>query len=185
MNTPLTALIDRNGFGEWLNQNGLVGTGVEIGVLYGDYSRQLLRTWKGEHLVGIDPYMVQPSSVYRDGCNIPDIERVRDDIIKEFAREPRYRLILQKSMDAVGQFADGSLVMVYVDGNHSKESCGQDADAWWPKVKSGGVLAGHDFYIRRDQYQNCGVFDAIWDFAHKVGLRPHVTNCTSWWFVKP
>ena len=185
MSIPITALVNRDGFGEWLNQNGLLGIGVEIGVFHGEYSRQLLRTWKGAHLVGIDPYMRQPDSVYRDGCNVAEMEQIRDDIIKEFAREPRYRLIVQKSMDAVEQFADGSLDMVYIDGNHSYAAAFEDMNGWWPKVKMGGVLAGHDTYTRQDEYQDCDVGNALWDFCHNKKLRPCLKNCTSWFILKP
>jgi len=42
-------------------------------------------------------------------------------------------------------FADESIDFVFVDANHTKESVRQDLEAWWPKIKPGGTLAGHDY----------------------------------------
>jgi hypothetical protein len=46
---------------------------------------------------------------------------------------------------AAGRFADKSVSFVFIDANHSEESVSRDIAAWLPKVKPGGVLAGHDW----------------------------------------
>lgn len=48
------------------------------------------------------------------------------------------------SLDAVSQFEDGSLDLVFVDGDHTYEGCLADIKAWLPKVRPGGAIAGHD-----------------------------------------
>merc|ERR1712060_898593 len=40
---------------------------------------------------------------------------------------------------------DQSLDLAFLDGDHSEEALAADIRAWAPKVKSGGVLAGHDY----------------------------------------
>lgn len=42
-------------------------------------------------------------------------------------------------------FADKSLDAVFIDADHEYSSVAQDIDAWRPKIKDGGVLAGHDY----------------------------------------
>src|SRR5262249_3794937 len=42
-------------------------------------------------------------------------------------------------------FEDGSVDFVFVDGDHGYEAVKRDLAAWFPKVKAGGVLAGHDY----------------------------------------
>lgn len=37
------------------------------------------------------------------------------------------------------------LAAVFIDGDHSYESCREDIVAWLPKVRRGGILAGHDY----------------------------------------
>ena len=51
------------------------------------------------------------------------------------------------SMDAVRTFDDNSLDFVYIDGNHDFLNVTQDINAWFKKVRPGGILAGHD-YVR-------------------------------------
>lgn len=38
-----------------------------------------------------------------------------------------------------------SVNMVFVDGEHSYEGCKSDIEAWLPIVKSGGIIAVHDY----------------------------------------
>ncbi len=54
------------------------------------------------------------------------------------------QLISHLSWEAAKQFPDASLDMVFIDADHSYEPVARDIDAWVPKVKPGGILAGHD-----------------------------------------
>jgi predicted O-methyltransferase YrrM len=47
----------------------------------------------------------------------------------------------------VHSFADGSLDMVYIDACHRYDDVLSDLERWWPKVKPGGILAGHDVFF--------------------------------------
>jgi predicted O-methyltransferase YrrM len=49
------------------------------------------------------------------------------------------------SVEAAKLYQDQSLDFVYIDGDHELESVRADLEAWAPKVKQGGVLAGDDF----------------------------------------
>lgn len=49
------------------------------------------------------------------------------------------------SLDASLQFEDKSLDFVFIDAAHDYASVLLDIDAWMPKVKPGGILAGHDY----------------------------------------
>lgn len=49
------------------------------------------------------------------------------------------------SVEAAKKYNDNSLDFVFIDGDHSYQGCSQDISAWWPKVKPGGILAGHDY----------------------------------------
>lgn len=48
------------------------------------------------------------------------------------------------SSAAAHSHADGSLFAVWLDAGHTKENVLSDVRAWLPKVRSGGILAGHD-----------------------------------------
>lgn len=49
------------------------------------------------------------------------------------------------SARAAELFAPESLDFVFIDGDHKYASVMEDLDCWWPAVKLGGVLAGHDY----------------------------------------
>jgi predicted O-methyltransferase YrrM len=59
--------------------------------------------------------------------------------------EKRCHLLTMSSPDAAALFADKSLAAVYVDGDHSYEGAKADILAWWPKIRPGGYMCGHDY----------------------------------------
>lgn len=49
------------------------------------------------------------------------------------------------SAESAASFADASLDGVFIDAAHDYESVVRDVAAWFPKVKPGGIFAGHDY----------------------------------------
>lgn len=60
------------------------------------------------------------------------------------------------SVSASKMYSDESINAVFIDADHGYESVKKDILAWMPKVKTGGILAGHD-YIRT----HSGVIQAV------------------------
>ena len=54
---------------------------------------------------------------------------------------------------------DGSLDFVFIDASHEYEHVKADILKWYPKVKNGGVLAGHDCYPNNPEFG--GVYKAV------------------------
>ena len=50
-----------------------------------------------------------------------------------------------QSVEAAKKFKKASLDLVFIDGSHDFESVCSDIETWLPKIKPGGVLAGHDY----------------------------------------
>jgi hypothetical protein len=61
------------------------------------------------------------------------------------------------SWEGAQLYADQSLDWVYIDADHHYEPVCRDIDAWLPKVKPGGVIAGHDY----SNYPGFGVIQAV------------------------
>ena len=59
-------------------------------------------------------------------------------------------LIRKTSVQAAKQFKNASLDFVFIDGSHDTDSVCADIDAWLPKVKAGGIIAGHDYKTHRE-----------------------------------
>ena len=79
--------------------------------------------------------------------------------------------IIARSVRAAAVFADGSLDLVFIDADHSFAAVREDLRAWWPKVRPGGLLAGHD-------YAWPGVASAVHEFFGRQGLVvPESPSC--------
>jgi len=50
-----------------------------------------------------------------------------------------------KTIEATDLFEDKSLDAVFIDADHSYEAVKLDIINWMPKIRKGGILAGHDY----------------------------------------
>ena len=74
--------------------------------------------------------------------------------------------IISKSVEGAKLYEDESLDFVNIDANHDYEYIYEDVIAWYPKVKIGKIIAGHDIQfdgvskalneLLRGQYMICG-----------------------------
>jgi predicted O-methyltransferase YrrM len=62
------------------------------------------------------------------------------------------------SWEAASNYKDESLDFVFIDAAHDYESVSKDILNWFPKIKKGGTIAGHDYHF------NVGVYQAVNDF---------------------
>ncbi len=65
---------------------------------------------------------------------------------KENMGDRDYQAVRKPSVEAAEWYADESLDAVFIDANHTYESVKEDIAAWYPKVKKGGYIAGHDYF---------------------------------------
>ncbi len=61
--------------------------------------------------------------------------------------EGHFRVMFEQvdSFVAANNFKDGSIDMVFLDGNHCYEFISKDIAAYLPKMKKGGIISGHDY----------------------------------------
>ena len=86
--------------------------------------------------------------------------------------EGRYTFIQGKSPDMSDMFNDDSLDFVFVDGDHSYEGCKADIEAWWPKLKKGGIMSGDDYgHTYNPAEGKYGVVEAVEEFAKENNLK--------------
>jgi hypothetical protein len=55
------------------------------------------------------------------------------------------RILPMRSKEAAGMYPEKSLDFVFIDAGHTYDEVRWDIDTWLPKIKKGGVIAGHDF----------------------------------------
>ena len=53
--------------------------------------------------------------------------------------------IRMTSLDAVSLYENRSLDFIFIDASHEYEDVKKDIIGWYPKLKLGGIIAGHDY----------------------------------------
>jgi predicted O-methyltransferase YrrM len=90
------------------------------------------------------------SGEHQQGSPCEDIDVINKKLFDVFLENTKsiekYITPIQKpSVEAANDFEDNSLSFVFIDASHDYENVKKDINAWYPKMKSGGTLAGHDW----------------------------------------
>ena len=169
----------RNDIPFFLNDHNMRGTVVEIGVYQAEYASFFMSHWSGDMMYGIDPFLKHNKEDYDDFLNEVSQEyydNLYNSVCAQFKCYNNYTLLRTTSEQAVTQFEDNSLDMVFVDGNHSYDHVMNDSRLWYPKIKTGGMLAYHDYIlpsVSRVKYPwLTGVFFAVNNFMCEINFDP-------------
>jgi predicted O-methyltransferase YrrM len=84
------------------------------------------------------------------------------------------------SWDAAFLFEDNYFDFVFIDADHEYDSVKKDIEAWFPKVKKGGILAGHDYGYPKWP----GVKIAVDEFSLKNNLKVNSINNLYIWYYE-
>lgn len=146
----------------------------EIGVWQGKCSEKLLRARPQLFLYAVDAWQAPaPESTYgQSGDKKAGMDQQLFDDARELAGkrlapfQDRVRFLQGDSASMADEIADGSLDWAFVDGDHSYEGVLRDMRAFYPKVKPGGFLAGHDWNHPNYPF---GVEQAVHEFLAEIG----------------
>ena len=152
--------------------------GVEIGIQRGIFSEIICQRNPQMRVYGVDAW-ARPNGAH-----------MRQRAQKRMSAYSQYSIIDDWSVSAAQQFTERSLDFVYIDADHSYESCLTDINAWHPKIRVGGILSGHDYHntIPNSRVQ-CHVKKAILEYTRNHQIAPlliwgrGLDNLTSWAFV--
>ncbi|MFC1841576.1 class I SAM-dependent methyltransferase [Candidatus Dependentiae bacterium] len=166
--SPTPELKTRTDFLKLMPKNGIV---AEIGVWDGQFAEKILKYCNPEKLYLIDCWQNQSETVYPDGLNIhfnnKYLEKLHQSVVRKFAHDPRVTVIKAFSPQATDLFENDFFDWVYIDGNHKYEAVSKDLPAWYEKVKTGGVISGHDYVIM----SYFGVVPAVNEFLFNNNLE--------------
>ncbi|OGC69959.1 hypothetical protein A2415_04875 [candidate division WWE3 bacterium RIFOXYC1_FULL_39_7] len=162
------------------------GIGVEIGVEQGVFSEIICQNKNVQKLYSIDAW--KSHREYRDHTHQQKLDKFYE--LSKIRLSPYdCELVRKFSSEAASDFMDKVLDFVYIDANHDYEHVTEDIEMWLKKVKSGGIISGHDYIRRKGQDKYYAVVQAVNDFvkANKIeelfiyrGEQP-----ASWKFIKP
>jgi hypothetical protein len=117
--------------------------GAEIGVYKGEFTELFCKE-------GLDMYAIDPWKAF-DGQGRTQKVQARQDFLhghtqRILAPYKNCIIIRKTSADALADFKDGSLDFVYIDGDHTFPAVAFDIFEWSKKVRSGGIVSGHDYF---------------------------------------
>jgi predicted O-methyltransferase YrrM len=101
-----------------------------------------------------------------DACPWPDVE---PDFYRNMkSLDGYYRTLFGgDSFTKAKEFQDNSIEFCFIDANHTYEFVRKDIEAFLPKMKKGGVIAGHDY-----NEHHPGVIQAVNEIFKDVKYNP-------------
>ena len=156
-NPTVIAGVGRDDLARWFGEWGFT-EGVEVGTFQGNYAGVLCASNPKLHLTCVDPWVCYDG--YEEYVN--QQWKLNAAYHRAQQRLANYNCTLVRQYSAVASegIPDGSLDFVYLDGNHLLPYVIQDQYCWVPKVRKGGVVAGHD-YLWFDWMTGIQVVEAV------------------------
>lgn len=143
---PLPTLPTRDSLGGLLQKLNLT-VGAELGVQRGDFAKVTLDQWShAKTYVLVDLWGHQEN--YKDLANVDDQvqENFKNEALNKLkAHEDKLVVCRNYTSVCVKQFENGYFDYIYVDARHDYKGVREDIELWWPKLKVGGIMAGHDY----------------------------------------
>ena len=173
----------RDNFGSFINAQNLTGYGVELGVAKGRFSCKLLEQSKLKILFSIDRWSDHHDDAeYREAA-------------KRLSKYEERSVIIRLTFDeALMLFRDETFDFIYIDGYaHTGQCGGKTLHDWWPKLKTGGIFAGHDYteHVTRSGLDYSETIASVDKFIAENGLELQLTQeeqgagYPSWFTKKP
>ena len=169
--------------------DGVPLSGVEVGVWAGETTRHLLRKRKQLHLTLVDPWAAMPEPL-RHTCSMgaccvstAQMEKQYANVIDslKFAQE-RVTVMRLELCEAAIKIPDASKDFVFLDADHTKLGTLCAMLLYWPKVKPGGWLCGHDM---EHWYEVWGVRAAVEWWCAQNGQTFDQRAGDMWFIQKP
>jgi hypothetical protein len=123
------------------------GVIAEVGVLNGEFSKELIGILNPSRIYMIDQFEGRCFSGDRDGNNgaIYDLNAAHSSLVEYAKLNPAVTILKGDSSTLLDTLEANSLDMIYLDGDHEYEGCKKDVIASHRLLKPGGWLMGHDY----------------------------------------
>lgn len=140
-----------------LPKNGIV---AEIGVDQGDFSEKILSSSNPTKLHLVDFWGSRRYNQLK--------RKSVEEKFKKLISDGKVEINLGLSTDVVETFSDNYFDWIYIDTDHSYKTTIQELNKYSKKIKSKGIIAGHDFIIGNwNTMSRYGVIEAVNEFCVK------------------
>lgn len=174
-----TLVKHRSEFPAMCNELG-IHVAIELGTDIGAYAAEFMANFNGE-LICIDSY--KSYEEWMPNNRLADIIMAANALAPY---HPRARIIIDDSVavaDRLPLWITHRLGFVYVDATHEYDPVTHELNTWWPLIKNGGVLAGHDYSTEH----HSEVVRAVNDFAKRHDRTVYTVTgdyIPSWYILK-
>jgi predicted O-methyltransferase YrrM len=151
--------------------------GCEIGVCHGFTTEYFLNNLINiKKIYAIDSY---PTFIDWGGVRLTQErqQETKDRCAKRLSNYTNVELVYSTSSQFVNNIENNELDFIFIDGDHSYEATLEDIKNYWPKVKTGGVFAGHDIYLP-------SVAQALKEFFKDKFSDISVVENSAWYVIK-
>jgi len=150
--------------------------GAEIGVQRGNHARSMFRNFQIKQLVLVDIWDSEITNPHLLGDAVPASELY--EIVK-IKFQPFPQTILHRALSNVAckLYPNNYFDFIYIDASHAYKNVKIDCDCWYPKLKSNGIIGGHDYFY----YSGCR--RAVDEFVEHNNLNLNSAT-PDWWVVK-
>lgn len=154
--------------------------GIEIGIQHGCNSLMLIDACPNiSKIIGIDPFVA-----YQDWDHFVP-QRAQDEAYALFKENlpllgSKFEHMKMHSIEAASHLKDDSYDFVFIDADHSLNAVLLDLEYYVPKVKKGGIVAGHDVGL---QGVNLGI--QTWCKRKNIPFQNlYIVENQAWYYVK-
>jgi len=153
---------------------------AEIGCAEMLFSRDILDNWKASKLYLVDNWgKIEGQAGDGNSENEWHNKNFHDGLKRIEPFKERAVILRGISWEQAVNVPDESLDCVYIDCCHAYECVKKDLAAWIPKVKKGGLIAGHDISNR-----SYGVKQAVEEITTDYTIIPENGPDASFYFIK-
>jgi len=153
--------------------NGEPAVGAEVGVENGVHAFEMLEQLPLKKMYLVDAYKPHYD---KTAGEVEQWQENAKELLSEF--KDKIKWLINDSVQAAPSVANESLDFVYIDADHAEGPAYNDIKAWTPKVRSGGIVAGHDFATYEE------VRKAVIRYAQENDIEVCFRQ-DDWWFAKP
>ena len=120
---------------------------VEVGSYAGESTEIFCSHSKCLKLFAVDPWVngYDPKDGASEKYDMAEVEKWFDVRMESFNN---FSKLKETSETAALKFKDGSVDLVYIDGDHRYDPVCADIKLWLPKISERGYISGHDYTAR-------------------------------------
>lgn len=129
-----------------------IETACEVGVQEGNYSNCILTQIPSlKKLYLVDLWEQQKNYFDHSNCNQEKHNEYFETTKLNVENwKHKVEFLRGRSTEMCHKIEDNTLDWVYIDARHDYCGCKEDIEAFWPKLKNGGIMSGHDYHTAEE-----------------------------------